>query len=80
MASVKPSARGRAEPNPTVCPCGEAEPTEAGWQMLVPGVRPVTIRERIAHLAAQPLTPSRPQKPLDIGLFDEAARQQLSLF
>jgi hypothetical protein len=38
------------------------------------------IRERIAVRAAQPLRPSRPQKPLDIGLFDEAARQQLSLF
>jgi hypothetical protein len=58
----------------------ETEPTEAGEQMLVPGVRPVSVRERLERIAAQPLTPRKPQKSLDIGLFDEAARNQLSLF
>jgi hypothetical protein len=57
-----------------------SEATEAGEQTLIPGVRPVSIRERLDHLAAQPLTPRKPQKPLDIGLFDEATRDQLSLF
>jgi len=48
------------------------EQTPAGEQMLVPGVRPVPVRERLDYLANQPLAPSKPQKPLDIGLFDEA--------
>ena len=29
---------------------------------------------------AAPLLPTRPQKPLDLGLFDMAARDQLDLF
>ncbi len=56
------------------------EQTEAGEQLLVPGVRPVSVRERLAHLADQPLVSRKTQKPLDIGLFDEASRNQLSLF
>jgi len=43
-------------------------------------VKPITLRERLALLAAAPLTPCKPQKPLTIGLFDEDARNQLSLF
>lgn len=57
-----------------------SEHTDAGEQTLIPVVRPVTVRDRLNHLAAQPLTPRKPQKPLDIGLFDEAARNQMSLF
>jgi hypothetical protein len=56
------------------------ERPEAGEQLLAPFVAPVSVRERLAHLMAQPLGPRKPQKPLDIGLFDEAARNQLSLF
>ncbi len=56
------------------------EQTPAGEQMLVPGLRPVPVRERLDHLSKQPLHPENPKKPLDIGLFDEAARNQLSLF
>lgn len=56
------------------------EPTPEGEQTLVPGVRPITTRERIeAHMAA-PLIPRKPQKPMTIGLFDEDARNQLDLF
>jgi hypothetical protein len=44
------------------------EQTEAGEQLLVPFVLPISVRERLAHLLAQPLTPRKPQKPLDIGL------------
>lgn len=63
-------------PTPSV----ETEITEQGEQLLVPGVRPVSQRERLALLMAAPLVPHREQKPLDIGLFDENARNQLDLF
>ena len=57
----------------------DSEATSAGEQLLVPGVKPVTVRDRLDRLASLPLAPTKPQKPLDIGLFDEAARNQLSL-
>lgn len=57
-----------------------SEPTPEGEQTLVPGVRPVSQRERIEARMAAPLTPRVPQKPLNIGLFDEDARNQLDLF
>lgn len=56
------------------------ERTEAGEQLLAPFVAPVSVRQRLDHLMAQPLLPRKAQKPLDIGFFDEAARNQLSLF
>jgi hypothetical protein len=56
------------------------ETTEQGEQMLVPGVPQVTLRERLERLLGAPLRPSKPQKPLNIGLFDEDARNQLDLF
>lgn len=63
-------------PSPPV----ETETTEQGEQLLVPGIRPVTQVERLTFLMAAPLAPRRQQKPLDIGLFDENARNQLDLF
>ncbi len=56
------------------------EPTPEGEQTLVPGVRAVSQRERLVLRMATPLGPRKPQKPLNIGLFDEDARNQLSLF
>ena len=62
------------------------ERTEAGEQLLAPFVAPVSARQRIDHLMAQPLPPRKPQKPLTSGrpakrdLSDEASRNQLSLF
>jgi hypothetical protein len=56
------------------------EPTPEGEQILIPGVRPISVRERIETAMAAPLRPRLRQKPLDIGLFDEDARNQLSLF
>jgi hypothetical protein len=44
------------------------EPTDAGEQLLVPGVRPVAVRARLDHLIDLPTAPRKPQKPLDIGL------------
>jgi len=43
------------------------ERTEAGEQLLAPFVAPVSARQRIDHLMAQPLQPRKPQE-LDIGL------------
>jgi hypothetical protein len=56
------------------------EPTPEGEQILIPGVRAVSLRERLELRMAAPLGPRKPQKPLNVGLFDEDARNQLSLF
>jgi hypothetical protein len=56
------------------------EPTPEGEQILVPGVAPVSVRERLALRMAAPMAPHKPQKALNIGLFDEDARNQLALF
>ena len=61
-------------------PALQTERTDVGDQVLVPGVRPVTIRDRLRLMADAPLMPRKEQKPCDIGLFDEVARAQLSLF
>lgn len=58
----------------------ETEPTPIGEKMLVPGVGPVSTRERLQALAAAPLVPVKLQKPCDLGLFNEVARNQLDLF
>ena len=47
------------------------ESTPEGEQILVPGVAPVGLRDRLALRMAAPMTPRKPQKPLNIGLFDE---------
>lgn len=57
-----------------------AETTEAGLQTLVPGVVPVTLGDRLAILAAAPLTPKKRQRAADHGLFDVNARNQLEMF
>ena len=58
----------------------QTEAMAEGEQILVPGIAPVTIRDRLGLRMAAPLTPRKPQKPLNIGLFDEDARNQLCLF
>jgi hypothetical protein len=58
----------------------ETELTPIGEQTLIPGVRPVSIKARLEALDAHPLGSNRPQKPCDLGLFDEVARTQLDLF
>ena len=57
-----------------------SEPTAQGEQVLVPGIPPITLRQRLAALFVAPLAPSKPQRPMNIGLFDEDARNQLDLF
>ena len=58
----------------------ETEPTPIGEQTLIPGVRRVSVYERLMVLAAQPLLPKKPQRSCDLGLFDEVARDQMDLF
>lgn len=59
------------------------ETTPEGEQALVPGIVPITLRDRLMLRAAAPMTPKRnpdaAQKPCDIGLFDQAARDQCDL-
>lgn len=61
-------------------PPPSSEPTDQGEQVLVPGVPPVTLRQRLERRMAAALIPKNPEKPLNIGLFDEDARNQLDLF
>jgi hypothetical protein len=58
----------------------QTEATPLGEQMLVPGVAPVSTRQRIEARMNGLLMPKKPQKPLDIGLFDDMERNQLNLF
>ncbi len=58
----------------------DVETTPEGEQCLVPGVAPIRERDRLAAVMAAPLRPRKAQKPLNIGLFDEDSRKQLSLF
>lgn len=56
------------------------EATAIGPQSLVPGVAPISMRDRLERRAAAPLAPRRPQRGCDHGLFDLAARDQFDLF
>ena len=58
----------------------DTEATVQGQQVLVPGVRPVSMKARLEVLAAHPLGSDRLQKSCDIGLFDDVARNQMELF
>lgn len=57
-----------------------AELTEQGEQILVSGVQPIGTNERVRAMMNAPLRPKRAQKPCDIGLFDDNARNQLDFF
>ena len=57
-----------------------SEATEQGEQTLVPGVLPISQRQRLEWTLVQPLGARRPQKPCDLGLFDLNARNQLEMF
>ena len=58
----------------------EAEATPIGEQTLVPGVVPITPRDRLAIRANAPMEPRKPQRPADHGLFDTNARNQIEMF
>jgi hypothetical protein len=48
-------------------------------QIIMPGVQPVTLGERLQFQAGLPMQPRRAQKPLDIGFWDPM-RDQLDIF
>ena len=58
----------------------ETEATAIGNQTLVPGVAPITPRDRLAIRANAPMEPRKPQRPADHGLFDTNARNQIEMF
>ena len=57
------------------------ETTPEGEQIVAPGVRPITLKDRLTVCAEQPMAPRRnphlSQKPCDLGLFDMDARRQI---
>ncbi|MEO5865813.1 MAG: hypothetical protein ABIS14_11450 [Sphingomonas sp.] len=55
-------------------PAFAVELTATGTQSLIPGVTPITARDRLAARVAAPLEPKKPQRPCDLGLFDLNAR------
>lgn len=57
----------------------DEEETDAGTQMIMRGVTPITLRDRLTVLAAVPLAPRAAQKNCNHGLFDLEARQQTDL-
>lgn len=61
----------------------DSEHTEQGEQILVDGVRPITLADRLTVLAALPMRPRRNptaiQESCDHGLFDEVGRAQIDL-
>ena len=48
-------------------------------QIMMAGVAPVSMGERLGWLAAQPMQPRREQRPLDIGFWNPM-RDQLEMF
>ena len=58
----------------------ETEATAIGNQTLVPGVAPITQRDRLAIRANAPMEPRKAQRPADHGLFDTNARNQIEMF
>ncbi|MBX7201098.1 MAG: hypothetical protein K1X51_17145 [Rhodospirillaceae bacterium] len=64
----------------SAAPPFEAESTPIGNQTLVPGVAPITPRDRLAMRANAPLEPKKRQHPADHGLFDTNARNQIEMF
>jgi hypothetical protein len=58
----------------------QTEVTPIGVQTLVAGVAPITPAQRLACRADAPLSPKKPQRPADHGLFDTNARNQIEMF
>ena len=48
-------------------------------QIMMDGVAPVSMGERLGWLAAQPMQPRREQRSLDIGFWDPM-RDQIEMF
>jgi hypothetical protein len=48
-------------------------------QIIIAGIAPVSMGERLGWLAAQPMQPRREQRPLDVGFWDPM-RNQIEMF
>ena len=48
-------------------------------QIIITGMKPVSLGERLTWAAQQPMQPKRAQRPLDIGFWDPM-RDQLEMF
>ena len=48
-------------------------------QMMIAGVQPVSLGERLTWAAQQPMQAKRAQRPLDVGFWDPL-RNQLEMF
>jgi hypothetical protein len=48
-------------------------------QLMIAGVAPISMGERLGWLANQPMQPRRAQRPLDIGFWNPM-RSQLEMF
>jgi hypothetical protein len=48
-------------------------------QMIIAGVQPVSLGQRLTWAAQQPMQPKRAQHPLDVGFWDPM-RNQLEMF
>ena len=64
----------------SAAPLREVEATAIGNQTLVPGVAPITPRDRLAIRANASMAPRKAQRPADHGLFDTNARNQIEMF
>ncbi len=57
------------------------ETTPEGEQIVAPGVKPITLKDRLDWRMRQPMAPKRnpdaAQKPCDLGLFDVERRRQI---
>jgi hypothetical protein len=58
----------------------DVERTTEGLQLMLGGVKPPSMKEKVDWLAAQLMQPRSRQKPCDIGLFDAESRKQLEMF
>ena len=65
----------------TGAPEPPTETTPEAEQPVAPGVKPITLRDRLEWRARQPMAPKRnpdaAQKPCDLGLFDVEGRRQI---
>ncbi len=48
-------------------------------QIMIAGIAPVSMGERLGWLAAQPMQPRREQRALDVGFWDPM-RDQIEMF
>lgn len=58
----------------------DVERTREGLQLVIDGVRPQTMKDKLNYLTQQPMQPRKRQRPCDIGLFDTESRKQMDLF